>query len=65
MSQAVLSIALPVPMIALVMFTGRMDIMGRFASRGLVQVAAIAGAVIVLALNSFLVLQVLGIPISA
>ena len=65
MSQVVLSIALPVPMIALVMFTGRMDIMGRFASRGLVQVAAIAGAVIVLALNSFLVLQVLGIPISA
>jgi manganese transport protein len=64
-SQVVLSLALPVPMIALVMFTRRADIMGRFASRGMVHAAAIAGAVIVLALNAFLVLQTLGIPISA
>jgi manganese transport protein len=64
-SQVVLSLALPVPMIALVMFTRRADIMGRFASRGLLDSAAIAGTVIVLALNSFLVLQTLGISISA
>ena len=31
-SQVVLSIALPVPMIALVIFTGRRDIMGRYAN---------------------------------
>jgi manganese transport protein len=63
-SQVVLSIVLPVPVIALVMFTRRPDIMGRFASRGLPHAAAIGATVIVLALNSFLVLQILGIPIS-
>ena len=31
-SQVVLSIALPLPMIALIMFTRRTDIMGRFAN---------------------------------
>ena len=31
-SQVVLSIALPLPMIALVIFTGRRDIMGDFAT---------------------------------
>ena len=63
-SQVVLSIVLPVPVIALVMFTRRTDIMGRFASRGLTQAAAIGATVIVLALNSFLVLQILGTSIS-
>jgi manganese transport protein len=63
-SQVVLSLALPVPLIALVMFTRRVDIMGRFASRGLAQVAAIAGTIIVLTLNLILVLQTFGSPVS-
>jgi len=60
-SQVVLSIVLPVPMIALVRFTGRVDIMGRFASRGLTHAAAVTGTVLVVALNSFLVLQTFGV----
>jgi manganese transport protein len=59
-SQVVLSLALPFPIIALVMFTRRVDIMGRFASRGLLQVAAVLGTIIVLALNLILVLQTFG-----
>jgi manganese transport protein len=57
LSQVVLSIALPFPMVALLMFTGSADIMGRFANRGPTQAAAVAGAAIVLALNILLVLQ--------
>nr|WP_026380860.1 Nramp family divalent metal transporter [Afifella pfennigii] len=53
-SQVILSIALPVPMIALVLFTRRADIMGPFANRRLTDIAAIAGAVIVLSLNAVL-----------
>jgi Mn2+/Fe2+ NRAMP family transporter len=40
MSQVVLSIALPVPMIALVMLTHRANIMGEFINSRLVNVAA-------------------------
>jgi manganese transport protein len=62
-SQVVLSIALPLPMIALLIFTGRADIMGRFVNTRLTKVAAIAGAAIVLALNCFLIAQTLGVSI--
>jgi manganese transport protein len=62
-SQVVLSIALPLPMIALLIFTGRADIMGRFVNSALTNVAAVAGAAIVLALNFFLIAQTLGVPI--
>ena len=61
-SQVVLSIALPLPMISLLMFTRRPDLMGRFANRRLTQLAAVVGAAIVLALNVFLILQVVGVP---
>ena len=57
LSQVVLSLVLPVPLIALVMFTRRADIMGRFASRGLTHAAAVAGMILVLSLNLILVLQ--------
>ena len=57
-SQVVLSIALPVPMIALVLFTRRADIMGSFANGRGTDAAAIAGAAIILALNVILLLQV-------
>jgi manganese transport protein len=62
-SQVVLSLALPLPMIALLIFTNRTDIMGRFTNSRLTQIAAIAGAVIVLALNLVLIAQTFGVPI--
>jgi manganese transport protein len=62
-SQVVLSIALPLPMIALIMFTRRRDVMGRFANCTATNIAAIAGTVIVLLLNVLLIAQTLGVPI--
>jgi manganese transport protein len=63
LSQVLLSIALPLPMIALLMFTRRADIMGRFVNTALTSLAATAGAAIVLGLNFFLIVQTLGVPI--
>jgi manganese transport protein len=63
LSQVVLSIALPLPMIALLLFTRRRDIMGPFANGPLTHLAAIAGTVVVLALNAVLILQTFGVPI--
>src|SRR5438132_1594727 len=51
-SQVVLSIALPLPMIALLLFTGRADIMGRFANGRPTAVAALVGTALVLLLNA-------------
>ena len=62
-SQVVLSIALPVPMIALLIFTTRRDIMGQFANNRLTFAAALVAAVVVLLLNTFLILQTVGLPI--
>jgi manganese transport protein len=62
-SQVVLSIALPLPMIALLIFSSRADIMGAFANSALTNAAAIGGAAIVLVLNAFLIVQSLGVPI--
>src|SRR6202045_2260011 len=63
MSQVVLSIALPLPMIALLMFTRRSDIMGHFANSRLTNFAAIVGTVVVLSLNVLLILQTFGVTI--
>jgi manganese transport protein len=62
-SQVVLSIALPLPMIALVMFTRRRDIMGAFANGRAVNIVAISGTIVVLSLNVLLILQIFGISI--
>jgi len=62
-SQVVLSISLPLPMIALIMFTRRKDIMGRFVNGGVTNFVAVAAAVIVLALNLILILQTLRVAI--
>jgi manganese transport protein len=62
-SQVVLSLTLPLPMIALLMFTRRADIMGRFANSRLTHGVAVVATVVVLLLNVFLILQTLGIPI--
>ena len=57
MSQVVLSIALPAPVIALLMFTRRKDIMGAFVNSRLTNIAAVVGAVLILTLNVVLLLQ--------
>ena len=62
-SQVVLSFALPVPVIALILFTRRKDIMGVFANSRLTNVAAIVGTVVILALNAILLLQTFGVDI--
>ena len=62
-SQVVLSIALPLPMISLLIFTGRRDIMGQFVNGRLTYLAALIGTAVVLLLNVFLILQTLGVPI--
>lgn len=62
-SQVVLSIALPAPMIALVLFTRRKDLMGGFANGRLIDVLAIAGSAVVLSLNLVLIAQVFGVAI--
>jgi manganese transport protein len=56
-SQVVLSIALPLPMISLIIFTSRTDVMGTFANTALTRVVAIAAAAAVLGLNIVLIVQ--------
>jgi manganese transport protein len=63
LSQIVLSIALPLPMIALLMFTRRSDIMGPFANGPFTHAATIFGTAVVLALNVVLILQTFGVPL--
>jgi manganese transport protein len=63
-SQVVLSLVLPVPMIALLVLAGRRDIMGRFVVRGWTRLGAVGAAVLVLALNLILLLQTVGVPIT-
>jgi manganese transport protein len=62
-SQVVLSITLPLPMIALLMFTRRGDLMGEFANSWLTRAAASIGACVVLTLNGLLILQTFGVPL--
>jgi manganese transport protein len=62
-SQVVLSIALPLPIISLLIFTSRADIMGPFVNGRLTRIVAVAGCAVVLALNLFLILQTVGVPI--
>ncbi len=63
LSQVVLSLVLPIPMVALVLFTRRRDIMGEFANNRLTDMAAIVGTVIILLLNAVLLLQTFGLPV--
>jgi manganese transport protein len=58
-SQVVLSLALPLPMITLLIFTGRRDIMGAFTNTRFTAALAIAGTAIVLALNLVLIAETL------
>ncbi len=60
-SQVVLSLTLPIPMLALAAFTRRRDIMGGFANRRLTQAAAVVASVTVLFLNALLLLLTFGV----
>jgi manganese transport protein len=63
LSQVVLSLVLPAPMIALLIFTARRDVMGSFANSRLTNTAAIAAALLVLTLNVVLLLLTAGVPL--
>ena len=63
LSQVVLSLALPVPMVALVVFTRRRSVMGAFANGPLTQIASVAGAAVVLGLNMVLLAAAFGLPV--
>ena len=54
-SQVVLSFVLPLPVITLVMFTSRSDIMGKLVNRRVTTWAAIACSVLIVALNVVLI----------
>jgi manganese transport protein len=62
-SQAVLSLVLPIPMLALVAFTGKRSIMGKMANRPLVSRIAVAAAGAVLTLNVVLLLEWVHLPL--
>jgi manganese transport protein len=64
-SQVALSLALPIPMISLVIFTKRQDIMGKFTNSRLTNLLAIAGTTVILLLNAFLLIQAFGVAIPA
>jgi len=63
LSQVVLSIALPVPMIALLHFTSSRAVMGDFANRRRVVIVATAATAVVLCLNFVLLAGEFGLPI--
>jgi manganese transport protein len=56
-SQVALSIALPLPMISLIIFTSRTDVMGTFANRAVTRALAITATAFVLGLNGVLIYQ--------
>jgi manganese transport protein len=60
-SQVVLSLVLPVPMIALLIFVCRSDVMGTFLPAPVTRAAALIGAIVVLGLNMVLLAQLAGI----
>ena len=64
MSQVVLSIALPVPMVALIVFSSRKDIMGAFIPPLGLRVLALLGACAVLGLNFVLLADFFGLPMT-
>ena len=61
-SQVILSLVLPMPIIALIYFTRRRDIMGVLTNKRLVTVLATVCALVIVALNALLIYQTLGGP---
>lgn len=60
-SQVILSIALPIPMLALLHFTSKRSVMGDYVNGMTVRVLGAVGAVVVLCLNFLLLAQVVGL----
>jgi manganese transport protein len=60
-SQVLLSLTLPIPMVALLLFTARRDVMGELVNGLTTTAVACVAAVVVLALNLLLLLQNAGI----
>ena len=63
LSQVVLSLVLPVPMIALLILSRRRDIMGAYANGRMVSLLAVGATLAILGLNGLLVLDAFGAPI--
>ena len=59
-SQVILSLILPIPVLALIYFTRRRDIMGTLVNRPLTSVLAVCCAVVILALNIILLYRTFG-----
>jgi manganese transport protein len=63
LSQVMLSLALPVPMVTLLLLSGRRDVMGADAIRPVVATLSWTAALIVLVLNFVLIAGSVGLPI--
>ena len=63
LSQVVLSLMLPLPMVALLVLMRRPALMGSFVNGRVTRAAALLATVLVLALNLLLVLQTVGVAI--
>jgi manganese transport protein len=63
MSQVVLSLVLPVPMIALIWVTSNRQIMGAFANSRWITLLASCAALVVLSLNALLLFLFAGVEI--
>ncbi len=63
LSQVVLSLALPVPMIALIVLSRRRSVMGNFVATATGQGLAMAATALVLLLNSLLLLAIFGVHV--
>jgi hypothetical protein len=61
LSQVVLSLILPIPMVALVRLTANRDVMGEFANSRLTNAVAVTATVFVSALNAVLLLGIVGL----
>jgi len=62
-SQVVLSLVLPIPMIALLVLTGRRSVMGDFVNSRATRFGTLVATVIVLLLNAVLLLQIAGLEL--
>jgi manganese transport protein len=62
-SQAVLSLVLPLPMLSLLAFAGSRRVMGDLAIRPLAMLLAAGAGVLILTLNAVLLLQTFGFPV--
>ena len=63
LSQVVLSLTLPIPMVAILLLMRRPDVMGRFVNGPVTRWVALTATVLVLGLNLVLVAQTLGMPV--